>query len=248
MPNIIQWRNQNSEIKYPFHEESSMSLGAGTLDLDAILDIQLFCGLQGPVFISRILLNGDGSLSIYFSTKAEASFAVAIVDISKEIPQEIAITSTSLSNVRMGTIYLGAEFKRITSVIPSSSVTLKDGDLVLLDSCVFYYKKSACVSSIECNGLKNSKRVYFIEGDGIELETAGSVIIIHANGRGSRDLCSTALLNIDFVKAINNNPPNSYGNFLIEPLAISEPSSINDMKQALKIEPISNGIKVSLVG
>lgn len=235
-----EWRNQNSESAFPFIY--------GDLNLPENLFVDASIAVYGSpsVWLKNISVKYD---SIYGELVTHNSVKFIFFLDKQEILPYTVIDIKTASGKKVGKILTGSYFSDFNSKKRSISSSFDDGRVALNPICVFSYSSNQ-LSSITINNNKTLNGFVSIhEGPGLQINGNNNLMIIDAVGKGSETLLPENCCdpNQVILKTINGVPPPVGDiNISIKQDDIGQPSNTLDKRQVIRIDQVSNGIKIQL--
>ena len=226
-----QWRDQHLDEDFPF-------VGSGQFFPDTI-----FVDLSISVY---------GSVNIYLTSLEINSKLVGTLEDERENVYTFShtlfnISSSSCdifdSNNRVrGKIVFGRNALDSINELATSEIAIPYGSVKIVSSCIFTFNVNQ-VSGLTVGDNTYRGNINLVEGDGVKITGLDNNIIINAVGKKTPDDC--CIHSSIVLKTINSNLPIN-GQFFIKPRVIEQPTSSISPRQLIRINPIQNGVELTL--
>jgi len=227
-----EWRNQHESQEFPFIGSS------GYFPNNLFVDISIASYGSQSIWLSSLSQSGSVINGILKSDSGEVfSFSQTSFNSCNA-----AAPITSSRGKQVGTIVFGESAPSMVPFITSSSSSIKDGTILVDPLCIFVFSPKQ-VSSIQIGRDVYSGVIKLVEGEGVTITGTGSNVVVNSiGGDNSPDCC---LKTFQPLKSINSITTKN-GNLFIRAQDVGQPASSTDVQQIIRINPIPNGIQISL--
>lgn len=242
-----QWYNSNDKGKYPFVQFAELTNGTVIIPDNLFADARLYpIGANQELFISSIVKENT-TITFYFSDTVTTDLASTTHDLLT-VPSVLRVTDKYGREAGA----LVTDTSRM-SVFSGWPVGEQEFTIEQTQFC------PTVITPMPANGVRSIRAdedevlagdVYIIGGRGVSLQAnvldpLEPVITVHAVGEPlfRRLLCSETGFTVPcFLETLEERYPDEYGNFYFGICAELTPNTL------LRIEPISNGLKLYTVG
>lgn len=238
--NVEEWRNQGESSRYPFVESCELRASSGmVLPSNFLVDAQIFVnsGEALNVRVSKISLVGDTVVGFVSSDLGLIGrFIIPPGSLSNGVVDLI-----DLFGISRGKLITGNDGNAIYGHLASGENLFEANQALFESSCVFELPK--CVNALVVNESRLPGKLALVEGPGVTLERLSpSLLIVNAVGSNDplEECCDQSA--DGGLLTINQLSADSFGSFRFDLGEFSEPSSNEELRQILRIDPISNGV------
>lgn len=249
---IQEWRNAGETSHYPFVETATLaSVSGNALPRSFLVDASLIVpATEGRVYLSNLLVVGHKVVG----TIKQDSVVVGTFVFTHETLAGGSADVVSASGQYRGTLVAGKQGREIFQAMPVGHSLFNEFAARFEPSVILPVPPRALTGIQVVNDTFNGK-VAFVEGRGVKLIKMGSNRLkISAVGSpaGLEECCddvtgafeqiSVKLTTGDTVAVV----PNQYGAIRMQAARFSEPATVADPRQNLRVNVVENGIEIFL--
>ena len=245
MPSFSEWRTSNKHGgKFPFSMNATLTNGDVTLPASAFIDMRLHA-INGQVrqYVSQVQRT-DTQYIITFSdsddTLASATFNIV------DMPTLTRIDIVDTAGRPAGVIVTSPQRISAISAIPIGTHVFTDDQTEIDAVVVTPLPQTGVRSMVTPAGDVCFGDVWLVGGTGVVLETQDSdkiVVNITGDVLFKRQQCESTGFDVPcFIKTINGQPPDEYGDFKIKICGLESSDTV------LRIVPGDSGLTITAVG
>jgi hypothetical protein len=242
----IGWKNEHEGDSFPFSDLLESDQGV-ELPSQMIVDAQISTLGPGRIRLKKIAISSRSVFVVFV--------APAIYGSGKELIGEVMISEMDSgycdvydeNGISFGILSFGEKASTITKKTISKIYTFNKKRIFLHSSCTVSLN-SGVITSIGALNVVARGSVTLNEGTGVEIEKTTSnnknTIAIHAVGDSMDPCCPDDYDPLVFINGVGHN---GVGNITMRVSDTNEPLNKESPRQALKVEAIQGGLKISIV-